>query len=162
MRRIIVNSTPLIVLCNIGRIHILKDLYSEIEIPEAVYREVTEKHDTACRVLKHSLDWIHVEKIQSESDKKMYRAKLHDGEVEVMILAQERNADLVIIDDNAAKKTAKYLGLSVTGTLGVLLKAKSEGYIPEIAPVLEDMQKRGFYVSSALTEKVLKAAGERK
>lgn len=48
----------------------------------------------------------------------MYRAKLHDGEVEVMILAQEKGADLVIIDDHAAKKTAKYLGLPVTGTMG--------------------------------------------
>ena len=50
------------------------------------------------------------------SQKQMYRAKLHDGEAEVMILAQEAStADLVIIDDNAAKKTAKFLGLHVTG-----------------------------------------------
>lgn len=55
----------------------------------------------------------------------MYQAKLHAGEVEVMILAQEEPpANLVILDDNAAKKTAKYLGLKVTGTLGVLIKAK--------------------------------------
>ena len=55
----------------------------------------------------------------------MYEAKLHDGEVEVMILAQEEpKADLVILDDNSAKKTAKFLELSVTGTLGVLVKAK--------------------------------------
>lgn len=47
----------------------------------------------------------------------MYQAKLHAGEVEVMILAQESpGADLVILDDNAAKKTAKFLGLKVTGT----------------------------------------------
>mgnify|MGYP007120226486 CR=1 FL=1 len=66
-----------------------------------------------------SLDWIRVERILSPSDKKMYQAKLHDGEVEVMILAQEGvRADLVILDDNAAKKTAKYLGLTVTGTFG--------------------------------------------
>ena len=54
----------------------------------------------------------------------VYKAKLHAGEVDVMILAQSKPpADLVIIDDNAAKKTAKYLGLKVTGTIGVLLKA---------------------------------------
>lgn len=54
---------------------------------------------------------------------------LHAGAVEVMILAQEQKADLVIIDDNAAKKTAKYLGLTVTGTLGILLKAKRQGVV---------------------------------
>ena len=82
MRRVIVNSTPIIVLCNIGLLDILKALYAEICIPEAVYREVTEKDDSACQVLKTALNWIHVEKIANQSDKKMYKAKLHDGEVE--------------------------------------------------------------------------------
>ena len=161
MRRVIVNSTPIIVLCNIGLLDILKALYAEICIPEAVYREVTEKDDSACQVLKTALNWIHVEKIANQSDKKMYKAKLHDGEVEVMILAQEGTADdLVVIDDNAAKKTAKYLGLKVTGTIGVLLKAKREGIIPEIASVLEKMKKNGFYISESLEQLVLEQAGE--
>lgn len=68
-----------------------------------------------------------------------------------MILAQkERRADLVIIDDNAAKKTAKYLGLTVTGTIGVLLRAKKEGFLEEILPVLGEMKKKGFYISDDL------------
>ena len=83
------------------------------------------------------------------SEKKMYKAKLHDGEVEVMILAQEKKADLVIIDDNAAKKTAKYLGLTVTGTLGVLIKAKHQGIINEVRPFLSKMRANGFYVRDA-------------
>ena len=56
MRRVIVNSTPIIVLCNIGLLDILKALYAEICIPEAVYREVTEKDDSACQVLKTALN----------------------------------------------------------------------------------------------------------
>lgn len=151
MRRVIVNSTPIIILCNIGLLDILKALYAEICIPEAVYREVTEKDDSACQVLKTALNWIHVEKIANQSDKKMYKAKLH----------QEGTADdLVVIDDNAAKKTAKYLGLKVTGTIGVLLKAKREGIIPEIVSVLEKMKKNGFYISESLEQLVLEQAGE--
>ena len=45
MRKVIVNSTPLIVLCSIGRLEILQKMYAEITIPAAVYREVTEKED---------------------------------------------------------------------------------------------------------------------
>ncbi|MFR8562888.1 MAG: DUF3368 domain-containing protein [Blautia sp.] len=90
----------------------------------------------------------------------MYKAKLHDGEVEVMILAQEKKADLVIIDDNAAKKTAKYLGLTVTGTLGVLIKAKHQGIINEVRPFLSKMRANGFYVSDAVECMVLEQAGE--
>ena len=125
MRRVIVNSTPLIALCNAGLLEILKDIYAQITIPEVVFDEVTAKHDSACSQIKNNLEWIHIENINDTDDRKMYKAKLHAGEVDVMILAQEEpRADLVIIDHNAAKKTAKYLGLNVTGTLGVLLKAK--------------------------------------
>ena len=78
----------------------------------------------------------------------MYKAKLHAGEVEVMILAQQDpKADLLIIDDNAAKKTAKFLGLTVTGTMGVLLRAKREGLIDKVAPLLDKIRENGFYLS---------------
>ena len=161
MRRVIVNSTPLIILCNIGKLEILKNLYGEIVVPQAVYSEVTVKKDSACQQIV-SADWIHVEQIKNDSDKKMYKAKLHDGEVEVMILAQENEkAELVVIDDNAAKKTAKYLGLTVTGTVGVLLKAKTSGVITEIQPILESMKLKGFYISENIEQMILKQAGEK-
>ena len=91
----------------------------------------------------------------------MYKAKLHAGEVDVMILAQsEPKADLVVIDDNAAKKTAKYLGLTVTGTIGVLLKAKKMGAICSVKEAISRMQSNGFYISENIIELALKQAGE--
>ncbi len=101
-----------------------------------------------------------MEQIQDQSDKMMYKSRLHEGEVEVMILAQEsKKADLVVIDDNAAK-TAKYLGLPVTGTMGVLLKAKKRGIVKEIRPILESMKTRGFYISGEIEQLVLEQAEE--
>ena len=76
MRRVIVNSTPLIVLCNVGKLEILRALYTEITIQEAVFAEVTKKEDSACQIVKKLLDWIRVERILSPSDKKMYQAKI--------------------------------------------------------------------------------------
>ncbi len=160
MRKVVVNSTPLIALCGIGELDILRKLYGEIFIPEAVYREVTFKEDSACALLKNLCEWIHVERISSADEKKMYRAKLHEGEVEVMILACEINADLIILDDNAAKKTAKYLGFKVTGTLGVLLKAKQSGITWEVRPLLEKIKMNGFYISREVEKLVLGQAGE--
>ena len=155
MRKVIVNSTPLIVLCGIGKLNILKEMYEEIIIPSSVFREVTAKDDSACVQIKSAGAWVHVEQIKDHGEKKMYKAKLHDGEVEVMILAQERNADLVILDDNAAKKTAKYLGLTVTGTLGVLVKAKRQGIIEEVRSLLSEMRQNDFYVSKTVESMVL-------
>lgn len=77
MRKVIVNSTPLIILSNAENLSILKSVYKEITIPQAVFEEVTAKNDTACSELKKNLDWIHINKISDESSKRMYQAKLH-------------------------------------------------------------------------------------
>ena len=155
MRRVIVNSTPLIALCNADLLNILKEIYGSIIIPKAVFDEVTAKKDSACLQIKQNLDWITVETITNIEDRKMYKAKLHAGEVDVMILAQaDPKADLVIIDDNAAKKTAKYLGLTVTGTLGVLIKAKQSGIISSVKNAITKIQSNGFYIN----ENIIKLA----
>ena len=77
-----------------------------------------------------------------------------------MILAREQNADLVIMDDNAAKKTAKFLGLNVTGTLGILLKAKKEGYLEMVEPIMNELILDGLFISDTVKGYVLKEAGE--
>lgn len=122
MRKVIVNSTPLIELCHVNQLTVLKQLYGEITIPKA-----------------------------------MFKSQLHDGEVEVMILAMEQKADVVVIDDQNAKKYAKYLELPVTGTLGVLMKAKQKGYLSELKPVLDVMVQNGIYIKPSLVELCLKS-----
>lgn len=161
MRRVVVNTTPLIALSHVEQIDILKKLYGEIIIPEAVYRELSVKTDSICKkTVDSSLDWIRVDKIKNQMAKAMYKTHLHDGEVEVMILAKEIDADVVIIDDANAKRHAKYLELPVTGTLGVLIKAKQECYIDELKPILQRMVENGIYVSQGLIELCLKQVGE--
>ena len=161
MRKVIVNSTPIILLSNINQLELLKQIYGEITIPQAVYDEVTEKPDTACQNLKNHFDWIKIETIKNPLQKKMYQAKLHDGEVEVMILAQEEpKADLVILDDNTAKKTARFLELTVTGTLGILVKAKQLKLIEKIKPLMDALIDNGFFVAQNVYNMVLEQAGE--
>lgn len=160
MRKVVVNSTPLIALGRIGRLDLLKQLYQEIIIPDAVYREVTAKEDRVCRTVKQNLTWIKVSSISKDADKRMYRARLHDGEVEVMILAQEIKADLVIIDDKAARRTAEYLDLPLTGTIGVLLKAKKHGILSSVLSVVEEMEHTGIYYGDRLKEMIRRVTEE--
>lgn len=161
MRKVIVNTTPLIALCHVGQLDILKKIYGEISIPQAVYRELSEKKDSVCKKqVDDSLNWIHVENIKNQMAKSMFKTQLHDGEVEVMILAKEKNADLVIIDDANAKKHAKYLKLSVTGTLGVLIRAKRQGYISELKPIIQDMVEKNIFISKKLMKLCLEQVGE--
>ena len=134
-------------------------MYGTITIPQAVFDEI--KSTSVRKQVKANRDWIFIEQINDASQKQMYRAKLHAGEVEVMILAQKKKADLVILDDNAAKKTAKFLGLRVIGTLGIFVLAKKRGYIKEVSPVLDALKRDGFFVSNDLCDLVLKQADEK-
>lgn len=161
MRKVIVNTTPLIALCHVGQLNLLKKMYGEIMIPHAVYRELSEKQESVCKKqVDASLDWIHVEEIENQMAKSMFKTQLHDGEVEVMILAKERDADIVIIDDANAKKHAKYLKLPVTGTLGVLIKAKKQGYISELKPIIQEMVNKNIYISEKLMQLCLEMVNE--
>ena len=74
MRKIVVNSTPLIILCGIGRLCVLKELYNEITILEAVFNEVTAKENSACMQIEAS-DWIHIEGVKNQSEKKQCSKK---------------------------------------------------------------------------------------
>lgn len=161
MRKVVVNTTPLIALSHVEQLDVLKKLYGRIIIPEAVYRELSVKTESVSkRAIDSSLDWIQIENIQNQMAKTFYKTQLHEGEVEVMILSKEIGADIVIIDDANAKKHAKYLELPVTGTLGVLIKAKQKGYIDELKPILKRMVENGIYISNNLIELCLKQVGE--
>ena len=157
MRKVvIVNSTPIIALLDIGQIDILKALYDEVIIPEAVRNEVTVKDE-------HILDnyaWIKIKAIKNTAAKDTFISSLHDGEVEVMILAKELSSDLVIIDDSLARRYAKHQGLTITGTVGVILRAKHKGIIGSVKPLLDDLVNSDFYVSESVINDVLKLAGE--
>ncbi len=157
MRKVMANTTPLIALANIDQLELLHKLYGTIIVPQAVMDEII-REPAKQRVC--SASWIKVEMIQDQSQKDIFRARLHAGEVEVMILAREQKADLVIMDDDAAKKTAKFLGLNVTGTLGVLLKAKKEGYLEKVEPVMNELIRNGLFINDAVKKCVLKEAGE--
>ncbi len=162
MRKVVVNTTPLLVFGNIGRLDILRKLYGTIYIANAVYEEVLEKNDKASATVFSANDWIKVLKIENPKDYAMYSAKLHAGEVETMILAQQKSlqADLVILDDLSARKTAKFLGLTVTGSIGVLIKAKNQGIISEVKPLLDEIIKNGFFVSNKIYDDILRLSGE--
>ena len=157
MRKVIANTTPLIALSEIGQLDLLRKLYSEITIPTAVIHEIISE---PARSLVMAAEWIKIEELPDMKHKSSFSSRLHAGEIEVIMLAQKDAADLLIMDDNTAKKTAKYLGLTVTGTMGVLLRAKKEGMITEIKPLLEELIGNSLYVSQTVKDYVLNQAGE--
>ena len=76
------------------------------------------------------------------------------------MLASERSAGLVVLDERMARRHAQRLGLTLTGTLGVLLRAKENGLIQAVGPLVEQLRRGGIRLSSTLIEKCLLLAGE--
>jgi len=159
---IVVNSTPIILLQKIGHLGLLQKLYDKIFIAQAVYREIVidENDKVTERDFLLINNWVEVIKIQNIDAKKMFVTSLHAGEVETIILAMEKSANLCICDDLLARKYAKRFDLNVTGTLGVLIAAKKKNYINSVKPLLDKLVSIGMYVSEELYNTALSLAGE--
>jgi predicted nucleic acid-binding protein len=86
---------------------------------------------------------------------------VHAGEAAAIALATDLHAGIVIIDEQEGRTLAAQSGLSVTGTLGVLLRAKRNSEIPAVKPEMQALRIRGrFFISASLEAQVLTAAGE--
>jgi len=156
----VLDSTPIIALALIGKLDLLQRLYSEVAIPPAVQQEVLAGGLGAVGSVElQQADWLHVVPLQDPPRAAML-SDLDRGEAETIALAQELNADLVLIDERLARRHAKRLGLKLSGTLGVLLKAKSLGLIPSISPLVEQLLRGGIRLSESVVAEALELAGE--
>lgn len=156
---VIVNNTPLVALWVLNRLDLFRDLYGSAWIPEAVKDEFVATETTARRIALLQAPWIQVVPVSNPRLPLTYIG-LDQGEAEVLALALEHSARLVIIDERKGRRYAQRLGLALTGTLGVLLLAKQEQLILKIAPLLEQLEQSGLHLSSDLTRKVLALAQE--
>ncbi len=156
---VILNNTPLVALWSIGHLMLLHDLYREIIIPQAVYEEFLATERTVRQTALNEASWIKITPLADPRQALVYIG-LDQGEAEVLALANERSARLVIIDELKGRRYAKRLGLPLTGTVGVLLAAKHHGLIPALAPLINQLLKEGLFLAPELVKKVLELAGE--
>ncbi|MCF8233072.1 MAG: DUF3368 domain-containing protein [Bacteroidales bacterium] len=159
MPKVVSNTTPIISLLKLSRLSILKDLYSEISIPHAVYQEIEAGKSKTYYQDLSKVGWVNSVKIK-DKDAIKYFLDLDAGEAEAIVLANELQADLIIVDESLGRFYAKHAGLNVTGTIGVLIKAKKQGIITKIKPLLYELIKKDVWISKKLVSDVLKEAGE--
>lgn len=88
------------------------------------------------------------------------RASLDLGEASAIALALELNDCLLILDDLKGKKMAEQLGFATTGSLGIIVRAKTNGVIPAVRPLLERIKSTNFRMTEQLAQIILKSAGE--
>jgi predicted nucleic acid-binding protein len=159
MPKVVSNTTPIISLLKIGKLEILKDLYDEIYIPQEVFNEIEAGKQKKYYLNLLAFEWIKIEQIQ---DRKSiaYFLDLDKGEAEAIVLATESEADLILLDESLGRFHAKHAGLRVTGTIGILVKAKKQGLISELKPLILELKEKGVWLSESLIERILELANE--
>ena len=158
---IICDNSPLSALLAVGELDLLSKIYGEVIIPEAVFIEIKALENKGIDI-QPILDatWIKVYKVSSKENL-VFPPKFHAGEIEAMLLALELNADLLIIDEHEGRKMAASLGIKIVGLLGILIRAKKDGFITSLNDILTKLQNRSnFRLSSSLIKQALEIVGE--
>ena len=159
---IVADAGPLIHLSKIGHLHLLQELYGRIIVPAAVYEEVVVRGAglPGSRELAGAT-WVEI--IEHDVTLPLWRLLRDDldaGESAALSIASARHADLVLVDDRAARIAARRLGLGVKGTLGVLIDAKAQGRIHAVSPLLRALVTSGMWMTEAVVRAVCAQAGE--
>lgn len=158
---IVSNTSPISNLAAIGKLDLLQQLYTNIIIPIAVYKEIINSGETEPATLAiQNLDWIKTQSVTNKSLLQELQTILDLGEAEAITLAVELNADRLIIDERRGRNEAKKQGLQVTGILGIILAVKQQGLIDLVKPLLDDLRVNGFWINEPLYAEVLRLARE--
>jgi predicted nucleic acid-binding protein len=145
MRKVISNTTSILSLLKINRLSLLKELYGSVIVPQAVFQEIENGKEKPYYTDLSKLGWINIQQIINPGSLD-YFFDLDRGEAEVLLLARELKADLVILDENLGRRYARQLDLTLTGTIGILLRAKQKGLIPSIKESILELTVKRFLV----------------
>jgi len=151
------NASPLIALVRIGQLDLLRQLYSGIIIPEAVWHEVVvQGAEQPGAAAVSSASWIVQRTVANRPLVHALRQELDAGEAEAIALAVEISDSLLLMDERLGRDTARHFGIRYTGVVGVLIEAKHKGYVQAIQPLLDALRDlAGFHISAALYRRVL-------
>lgn len=162
---VVSDTSPITNLAGIGQLDLLRQLYSNLIIPTAVYNEMVGVDKVVPGAVEvQTLPWIQTQAVADSEEVTAIQQSQENidlGEAEAIVLTLELKADLLLMDERRGRAVATSYGLNVTGLLGILLQAKRNGLISDVKPVMDQLiEQVDFRVSSQLYAAILQSAGE--
>ncbi|HEY6358668.1 MAG TPA: DUF3368 domain-containing protein, partial [Vicinamibacterales bacterium] len=155
----VANASPLILLGRIDGLNLMERLAGNVAVPSAVVDEIragTWKDTTAVR----ALEWAELRQVQNVPvPPSVERWDLGAGESQVIAYGL-RGGRWAVLDDLAARRCADAHGLSVIGTLGIVLRSKQQGLLPEARPWMAKLRNAGMYIDEGTLDRALAIVGE--
>lgn len=155
---VVSDTSPISYLVLIEGEEVIPQLYGEVVVPEAVRRELVHSRgpEKVRARISSSPSWMKVDTAESDAGTlrpgEKQQGDLQDldpGEREAILLAVRQEADLLLIDERVGRTVARTLGVTVTGTIGVLGAAAQKGLI-DPARAVRDLRETTFRASADL------------
>lgn len=161
-RRLVTNTGPLIALSGIGQLGLLDALYDDVRLPTQVHDEILLGLHAGRNIAAYrDASFLQVTPLEAPLDP-MLREALDDGEAAAIQLARQEQIDHILIDDRKGRRIARNVyGLSVLGTLRILINAKQAGLLDRVDELIPAMRQNGYWLHDQLIDAALREAGER-
>jgi predicted nucleic acid-binding protein len=157
---VIVNTSPLQYLHQVGQLDLFPKLFGRIMVPESVVAELAAGRRLGVSLPEpEALDWID-RRSPASPVAGLLSWDLGAGESAVLSLALEHPGSWVVLDDKLARQAAVHLNLPLLGTAGILLRAKHSGHLNAVRPVLNQLAALGFRLTPGTVQNILNLAGE--
>ena len=148
------DSGPIIAFSRIGRLDILRRLFGQVVVPNAVHNELVVRgrgRPGSDEVTRST--WIQ-RRATGSLDELEGLSGLHEGEREAIALAHELEVPL-LIDERRGRQAALDMGVVVIGSLSILAGARREGIIKDVAPLVEAMLESGYWINPEVVDAFL-------
>lgn len=151
---VVSDTSPVTALLTIGQAELLQKLFGEVVIPPAIKAELERTHPDFP-------EWLQVRQLRDHARALVYQQVVDRGEAEAIALAQELQANWLLIDERKGRRLAREAGLPVLGLVGVILIAKRTRLISSARSLLGQLEREaGVYLTDELKEAALKSIGE--
>jgi predicted nucleic acid-binding protein len=159
---VVADTTPLLYLSRVGHVELLRVLYQQLIVPATVWQEVVGARPDAPGVdLLRSAPWIVVsDRAERAGVEPALEEALDAGEAAAITLAELLSASVLLIDERKGRAVARARGLTVRGTLGVLVEARRLGHIASLRIAIDALRAQGFGVAPVLVSEALRQVGE--
>ncbi len=147
-KQVVINTTPLIALnAATGNLDVLRCLYSKVIVPYEVAEEIRAGGRDSFGVdVFDQASWLSINPEPLELLPYLQNT-LDRGEASVIQTALRLGINLVCIDETIGRRVARLSNLTVTGAIGVLLKAKSKGHHISMPDAISRMREHGIWLS---------------
>ena len=156
---VISDTTPIISLMKAGQLELLQKMFSIVHIPNAVYRELVENevYSEEIRMIQ-KCEFILVEEVENAKSVTILQnlTGLDAGESEAIILADEKQSDVLLMDEHKGRQVARKMGITITGTIGILAQAFDEDILTreDVERCIERLKESEIRISEKLYQKL--------